>query len=427
MAVAATPPHLASVLPSRWQLKSILSDIFDENTCMGRTRKLLTLAHSYAVALNRRLAHELAQVGAESWEVTAVAPRYFHGKKDLRPVVFEALTEEPCPVVPLNAYLTRYVHVFFYGSQLRSLLTQSWDIVHCWEEPYIVAGSQAAFWKPRHTPLVYACFQNIAKRYPPPFCWIERACLARAAGWIAFGHTVAEVLGRRPGYPDRPSRIISPGVDLKVFQPDPAARKAIRCSLGWNSPEPPVVGFLGRFLPEKGLPLLMRVLDGLTCPWRALFVGAGPLESNLRDWASRQGSQVRVCTDVKHNAVPAYLNAMDVLCAPSQTTPRWREQFGRMLIEAFACAVPVLGSDSGEVPYVVGDAGIIVGEDDEAGWRKALEDLLNDPARRRELGERGRERAHTHYAWPVVARRHLDFFEEILAGRRNESSEEEIP
>jgi glycosyltransferase involved in cell wall biosynthesis len=315
----------------------------------------------------------------------------------------------------VNAYLTRYVHTFFYGRQLRSLLSQHWDIIHCWEEPFIVASGQVAFWKRKNTPLVFASFQNLAKQYPPPFSWLERTCLARATGWIAFGRTVADVLGERVGYRDRPSQIIPLGVDVKVFQPDPSARASIRRSLGWDDTEPRVVGFLGRFLPEKGLSLLMRVLDNLTCPWRALFVGAGPLESDLRNWSLRHVDRVRVCTDVQHDAVPAYLNAMDMLCAPSQTTTRWREQFGRMLIESFACGVPVIGSDSGEIPHVVGDAGLIVGESDEVGWRKALEELLTDPIRRCELGEHGRERAHARYAWPVVARQHLDFFAEVRA------------
>src|SRR5262249_14287218 len=143
------------------------------------------------------------------------------------------------------------------------------------------------------------------------------------------------------------------------------------------------------------------------------------LESVLRRWASRHGDRVRVCTDVRHATVPVYVNAMDVLCAPSRTTPRWREQFGRMLIEAFACGVPVVGSDSGEIPHVIGDAGLVVGERDEPGWRAALAGLLESPGRRRELAARGLERAWSRFAWPVIARQHLDFFEEILAGRSN--------
>ena len=110
---------------------------------------------------------------------------------------------------------------------------------------------------------------------------------------------------------------------------------------------------------------------------------------------------------------------MDVLCAPSETASHWAEQFGRMLIEAFACRVAVIGSDSGEIPYVIGDAGLVVSERDRAAWTRAIDELLADPGRRRELGERGLARANELYAWPVVARGYLGFFEELYDGRRS--------
>ena len=150
-------------------------------------------------------------------------------------------------------------------------------------------------------------------------------------------------------------------------------------------------------------------------PWRALFVGGGPLEADLRAWAARHGDRVRVVTNVPHDGVPAHLNAMDVLAAPSQTIPRWREQLGRMLIEAFSCGVAVVGSDSGEIPHVIGDAGLVVPEADEAAWADALGGLLESPARRAELAARGLARARAEFAWPVIARRHLAFFDELLS------------
>ncbi len=109
------------------------------------------------------------------------------------------------------------------------------------------------------------------------------------------------------------------GVDVERFRPDPAARQAVRQSLGWDETGPPVVGYLGRFVPEKGVPLLMRVLQQMDRPWRALFVGGGPLEPELRRWAGAFGDRVRICNNVAHDGVPAHLNAMDLLCAPSQT------------------------------------------------------------------------------------------------------------
>jgi glycosyltransferase involved in cell wall biosynthesis len=383
---------------------------------MSRPRKLLSVGHSYTVALNRRLAHELARASGGAWEVTAVAPRYFHGSRDLRPVTLKVDAPEPCDVVPVRAYLTQRVHVFFYGPRLRSLLAQDADLVHCWEEPFVLAGAQIAAWTPRATPLVFLTAQNLSKRYPPPFNLFESYCVERCAGWMACGRSVVETLVPR-GYGRRPYRVMPLGVDLEHFGPDLAAGQATRRGIGWEPAGAPVVGYLGRFVPEKGLQLLMDVLDQLTTPWRALFVGTGPLEPVLRQWAQRYGDRVRLCTGVTHDEVPRYLNAMDVLCAPSQTAPHWREQFGRMLVEAFACGVPVVGSDSGEIPHVVGSAGVVAGEADLAAWTQALGELLDNAASREEWGERGLDCARTRYAWPVIARRYLEFFEEILVGR----------
>jgi glycosyltransferase involved in cell wall biosynthesis len=85
-----------------------------------------------------------------------------------------------------------------------------------------------------------------------------------------------------------------------------------------------------------------------------------------------------------------------------------------MLIEAMACGVPVIASRSGEIPHVVGDAGLLVDEADVSGWTAAIERMLGDGSLRRDLSARGLARAHEWYAWPVVALAHLAFFEELL-------------
>jgi glycosyltransferase involved in cell wall biosynthesis len=88
-----------------------------------------------------------------------------------------------------------------------------------------------------------------------------------------------------------------------------------------------------------------------------------------------------------------------------------------MVVEAFATGVAFVGSDSGEIPYVVGDSGAIVGEADVAGWTRAITELLGDPARRRDLAARGLDRASAEFAWPTVARRYIEFFDGIAATR----------
>jgi glycosyltransferase involved in cell wall biosynthesis len=372
------------------------------------TRRLLAIGHSYCVELNRRLPQEIARAGG--WDVTVVAPDRFRG--DFEWYTTTAAAGEPCRVVPVPIRFGGRVHTMVYGAPLRALLQEAWDAVHCWEEPYVASALQVARALRPGTPLVFATFQNIHKRYPPPFNWIERAARTRANGIIAFGHTTRDVLDAR-GW-QQPARTIPPGVDLQQFAPDDALRRQTRAALGWDDGIP-VVGFVGRFVPEKGLRMLADVLSALTRPWRALFIGSGPLAADLRSWSAPYGDRVRIESGVAHDRVPAFLNAMDVLCAPSQTTSTWREQFGRMLIEAFACGVPVVASDSGEIPHVVGDAGVVIGERGERAWVATLDGLLGDAARRCELRTRGRRRAEALYAWPVVARQHLTFLEELAA------------
>jgi phosphatidylinositol alpha-1,6-mannosyltransferase len=372
--------------------------------------RLLTIAHSYVIAGNRRLAHEMAREGRDRWIVTAVAPERLQA--DLREVALEPIPNEACEVRALPVSLGSQPHLRYYR-HLKPVLNAGWDAIHVWEEPYVAAGAQIAALAPAGARIVPATFQNIVKRYPPPFGYFERSVLRRAAGWIAFGETVHEAQRGKPMYAAKPSRVLSPGVDVERFQPDPEARRAVRAKLGWDD-ETPVIGFLGRFVPEKGLATLMGALEQTTRPWRALFVGGGPMLSELSTFRVAHPDRVRILTNVAHEGVPAYLNAMDVLCAPSRTTARWREQFGRMLIEAMACGVPIVASRSGEIPFVVADTGVLVDESSVPEWTAALDRLLAEPETRRTLSEAGLARARERFAWPVVARAHLAFFEELL-------------
>jgi phosphatidyl-myo-inositol dimannoside synthase len=378
-------------------------------------RRLLTIGHSYVVAANRRLAHEMARAGAGRWEVTAIAPASYRG--DLRPIAIEPIAGELDVLRTLPVRFDRFPHFMHYRG-IESVASDDWDVVHCWEEPYVLAGAQIAGHVPRSARFVVATFQNLAKSYPWPLTRFERTSMTRADGWIAFGTTVHDALGNRPAYRDRPVRVISPGVDTDRFRADEELRGKVRTELGWER-DACVVGYLGRFVEEKGLRLLMEALAASRSHWRALFVGGGPLEPELRQFAARYTGRVHVQTGVPHDDVPRWVNAMTMLCAPSQTTGRWKEQFGRMLIEAMACGVPVLASDSGEMPHVVGDAGLILPENDARRWAEQIDRLAADIQLRCDLSVRGCHRAESTFAWPVIARAHIDFFEQLLDSPRS--------
>ena len=158
-------------------------------------RRLLTIGHSYVVGLNRRLADELAKTG--EWDVTVVAPARFRG--DFGWHEAKAMPDERCALAPVPVYFAGRVHLMLYGAGLARLLrAQPWDLVHCWEEPYVAAARADRRGRaarrparvrdvPEHRQAVSAAVQ------------LDRAPRAPAAptASIAFGQTIADVLGRR--------------------------------------------------------------------------------------------------------------------------------------------------------------------------------------------------------------------------------------
>jgi len=176
--------------------------------------------------------------------------------------------------------------------------------------------------------------------------------------------------------------------------------------------EPPVIGFVGRLTRAKGLDVLMEAMEkvGGTRPWSLLFLGSGEYQEKVQEWAAKNGWSNRVLVKLaKHSEVPRYLGCMDFMVAPSQTMKNWREQFGRMIIEAFACGVPVIGSDSGEIPFVIDDAGKVVAEADVAAWAQAIAELLDNPEKREELKSRGLARA-PRYSVAVIGQQYREYY-----------------
>jgi glycosyltransferase involved in cell wall biosynthesis len=113
------------------------------------------------------------------------------------------------------------------------------------------------------------------------------------------------------------------------------------------------------------------------------------------------------------------LKAFDVLVLPSVTIlPEHREQFGRVLVEAMAAGVPVVGSSSGAIPEVIGNAGLVVPERDPLALAQATDRILTEPALRDTFVARGRQRAASRFSWPVVADQTLDLFKAAVAYRR---------
>ena len=349
--------------------------------------RVLVVSHAAVVDVNQEPFAALRDEGAE---VTVIAPRAL--TTDIRGrIALSVLEGFEANVVGLPIALGGYrralggqrgIHLIVYRGLARAIAEANPDVIFVEEEPYSLAARQAArIALGRKTPFVVHENQNIVRTLPPPFGSFRRQVLERAAG-VTVRNKAAADLVRAHGF-DGPISSLPHGVD-------PARFKAQRRSML----ERPVVGFVGRLVPEKGIMDLIAAVASLrerTGAGSLLVVGDGPLLAEARARAASHGIPAEFTGALDHAAVPQWYAGMDVVAIPSHTTRTWMEQFGRIVIEANAAGVPVVVSDSGELPETVAatGGGVIVPEGNIDLLRDAIAKVCEDEAWRTAVGSVG--------------------------------------
>jgi glycosyltransferase involved in cell wall biosynthesis len=233
---------------------------------------------------------------------------------------------------------------------------------------------------------------------------------------LAHSSEVAQVL-RRAGF-RRPVFVQTEiGVDERSFAPDSALRAASRERLGLDGF---VVGFAGQVVKNKGVLDLLDACSLLGGGWKLMIVGDGPLRSAIEQEYSGLLASGRLVMvgHVPLSEMPHYMRAMDCLVLPSRTVieERFKEQFGLVLAQAMACGVAVVGSSSGAIPEVIGDAGLVFPEGDVGALRGALQRLMDDERLRRDLAQRGLQRCLEKYSATALAGQTFEAFNELVNG-----------
>ena len=228
------------------------------------------------------------------------------------------------------------------------------DVIDLWEEPWGLVSAQACWLRDRLLPqakIVSETEQNVNRQLPPPFESLRRYTLSRADYAVGRSGEALQVL-RDKGYVG-PGSVVPNAVDADLFRP--LDREQCRADL--NIPGF-VAGYVGRLVEEKGLTEFVEALRFCSDDVHCVFVGDGPLRGALEAQAKALGkaAQVHFLPGRPQRELPPLMNAFDALTLMSRTTPTWKEQFGRVIIEAQACATPVIGSSSGAIPEVVGTA-----------------------------------------------------------------------
>jgi glycosyltransferase involved in cell wall biosynthesis len=364
-----------------------------------RQPRAVLVSHTYTVAANRPKLAALAR----RTTLTAVVPERWRGELVVACAGGDRPADYDLRVLPtrFDGHVLRYV---FHLGRLRGVLERARpELVHVEAEPASLVLAELALLKRRYGYRL-ACFtwENARRRAGVP--GVERHNLRRLDGVIA-GNAEAAALVRAKGF--RGPLHVAPQlpVDPDAYRPEPSPELRRALAL-----EGFVVGYVGRLVAAKGLRTLLAAAGGLAGV-QVVLVGDGPLRAEI---ARAAGRHVRLVGPVAHAEVARYLNALDALVLPSLTTATWKEQFGHVLVEAMACGVPVIGSSSGAIPEVVGDAGLIFPEGDATALRAAIVALRDDRERRARLAGAGRARVLARYTPEHVADATARLFDEVL-------------
>ncbi len=379
--------------------------------------RVLFAGHALTVPLNQVLCCEIERQGLE---LTVLAPAAWEASVGgLRPFVRHGDLQAETVLRPVRLNGKMQLH-YYRGLTPRDLPHRP-DLIFADEEAYgLVTYQLLRLARKLGVPLVFRTNQNILKRYPPPFCWTEMAVQEYAPAALPCAEACSEVL-RAKGYRGR-LEVVGFGLDPAVTRPWPT--EELRARLGIPA-EAFVVGFMGRFAASKGPQDVVEACAELHrrgADAYLLMVGAQGQEAELRARAAElpAGRAVFPGTVAHGRAAAEHLGCMDVCVVPSRTTASWKEQFGRVIIEAMACGVPVIGSDSGNVPVLIEETGggLVFPEGDVTALAAEIERLMGDPGLARRLGAAGRECVNREYTFTRLAERMVGVLDEVVAGHR---------
>jgi glycosyltransferase involved in cell wall biosynthesis len=365
--------------------------------------RVLMLSKACVVGIYQRKLEEIARLGIE---LLALVPPSWKDERGETPLERVYTTGFQLETLPIR--LNGNFHLHYYPGLGARLQAFQPHIVHIDEEPYNLAAWQAFYHARRAgAKTLFFSWQNIARRYPPPFTWGE-SWLLRNVDYALMGTPSAADVWREKGYTG-PLRVVPQfGTDPELFTP--ANRPP------GETDRPFTIGYLGRLVEEKGIALLLEAVAELQGEWRLRLIGSGPQETALLEQAARLGiaERLNMIEWMPSAEIPAEYPRLDALVLPSLTRPNWKEQFGRVLVEAMSSGVPVVGSSSGAIPGVIGEAGLVVPEGNTAALADALRRLQTDSTLRGDLAAKGRARVLAHYTHQQVAAATVAVYRELL-------------
>jgi len=367
--------------------------------------RTLVIGHTYVAEDNRAKWRSIARIG--SMEIDLHLPhRWPSWEHDYHPV---PETHPGFRIHVAHALRTgREDQYFFAPGFFRRMTNGAYDVLHVEQGTTSLAYAQALLERGLVSRTTRSCFFtwiNWETRLPFPWSTVGRFNLRRSHGAIGGNADAVDIL-KRHGFRGKTAVIPQIGVDPVFYAPglNPALRERLQLRAF-------VIGFMGRLVEEKGIRILLEAARTLGPDVSVLVIGTGPFEQVLSEY--RDKLHLVHVKAVPHHEVRDYLRVMNVLTLPSFVIPTWKEQFGHILIEAMACEIPVIGSNSAAIPEVIGDAGLLFPEKSVEGLRDRIEQLRKNPSEGARLAKMGRQRVLERFTHEKIGRQTMEFWKTL--------------
>ena len=378
--------------------------------------RVLVLSHSYIMKPYRRKFALIAERPAVTLRVVTPACWY----ESFQDIVFEPESDTPCEEFPCPIRFSGYGSRFYYRRGVKSHFKDFQpDIIHLEEEAWSLNALQTVWLKRKYCPNSRFIFRTSLsipskQRFGVLPVWIERRVFRETDRAFPLSINAGKILTDR-GYTGKQTPFPN-GVDVRHFYKMDVRELRNSLRLG----DCFVIGYVGRLLQMKGIDTLLKAVAHLvnrdaTGAYRLIIVGQGEDKPGFQKTAETLGiaEQIVWIDAVPPEEVAAYINCMDTLVLPSRTTAGWVEFFGRVLIEGMACEVPVIGSDSGEIPHVLDGAGLVFPEGDADALAERIHRIANDVGLQDDLVERGLTRIKD-FTWETIAEKTYQVYQELL-------------
>jgi len=380
--------------------------------------KVLMLSKACIVGAYQKKLEEIAAI--PGIDLTVVVPPSWQDPRDS--TFLERVHLKGYELIVTDIAFNGNYHLHYYPKLRKIVRQRRPDIFHIDEEPYNLATFQAMrLAQSVGARVVVFSWQNLLRPYPPPFSLMERYVLNHTDALLV-GNSEAAQVWQAKGYGGPvyliPQFGVDPGIYYRHERPTRQGRPSILRHRKTRAPSQPtlVIGYVGRLVEEKGLEILLLAASRLIGPWTMQILGGGPDRTRLEMMAQWLGISPRVRFDEKMPSthLPHYFSGLDVLVLPSRTRANWKEQFGRVLIEAMACGVITVGARSGAIPEVIGEAGLTFAEGDVEELQTQLQRLIDDIDLRRDLRQKGRQHVTENYTQAAIAHNTVTVYRELL-------------